>query len=78
MKPILDIILGSIRWVAIAVSGIIAGWVWLDVHFDNKVEASEKRVIEKVELMRDADMAVIKSIKEDTTLLKEHILNGRK
>lgn len=78
MKPILGIILSSIRWVAVAVSGIIAGWIWLELHWDNKVEASEKRVIEKVELMREADMAVIKSIKEDTTLLKEHILNRGK
>jgi hypothetical protein len=76
MKPIIDLIFGSIRWVLVFTSTVIGGWIWLELHFDSKVEASEKRVLKEVTLMRDTDLVLIRSIKEDTNLIKRALIKA--
>ena len=78
MKPIVDIIFGSIKWVITAVVSIISGWIWFNSYFEAKVEASETRIMENVKVMRDADMQVMNAIKQDTNLIKQHLLGRNK
>lgn len=73
METILKVIYSSIRWILVSIGMIISGWIWLDSRFDSKVEASEHRVMTRVEELRSADMEVIKSMDR-----KIDILIGRK
>lgn len=61
-----------------AMTGLIGGWIYLDTYFDTKVQASENRIMEKVSLIRQGDIELIRSIKDDTRLIKEHLLRGAK
>lgn len=60
------------------VASVILGWVWIDSRFDSKVQASEARVMDKVSIMRQADLELIKSIKEDTSEIKRALYRSRK
>lgn len=77
MKTFVDFLFQSVRLLAAVAAGLITGWLWLDAHFDQKVKASETRVFEKVNLMREGDLAIIKSIKEDTSLIKQELMRRK-
>jgi hypothetical protein len=70
----IDIIFGSVKWLIAAMTTLIGGWLWLETHFDTKVQASENRVMDKVQIMRQGDLELIRSIKDDTRIIKEHLL----
>lgn len=74
----IDILFGSLKWLIMAMTGLIGGWIYLDTYFDTKVQASENRIMEKVSLIRQGDIELIRSIKDDTRLIKEHLLRGAK
>lgn len=71
-----DIIFGSLKWLIAGMTGLIGGWIYLDTYFDTKVQASENRVMEKVQIMRQGDLELIRSIKDDTNIIKGHLLRG--
>ena len=75
MKALIDIVFSSLKWITAFCAMIISGWLWLDAHFDQKVRASEQRVFEKVDSYRREDMAVIKSIKDNTDKMMEIMLH---
>ena len=73
-----DIIFGSLKWLIMAMTGLIGAWIWLDTHFDTKVQASENRIMEKVSLIRQGDIELVRSIKDDTRIIKEHLLREKR
>ena len=73
MKIFIDAIAGSFKLIVAVVTSIITGWLFVEARWDSKIQASETKIMEKVELMRHSDMVVIQGIKEDTQYIKRRI-----
>lgn len=76
MKAFFDAMSSSLRWLIGGVVGIVTMTAAGIGFFDQKIEASEKRVMDRVQEMRQADMAIIKSIKADTHLIKRALIKA--
>jgi len=76
MKVLFDALMGSAKLIIGAVIAIVTMTIATIGFFDQKIEASENRVMERVQEMRQADMAIIKSIKEDTHLIKRALIKA--
>jgi hypothetical protein len=78
MKLLFDLIPWPFRWAIGLMMTLVTIWGIIESRFDEKVHASEVRIMSKVDSYRREDMAVIKSIKEDTHIIKQTLIMGRK
>lgn len=78
MKALSEILPWPIRWLIGIGTVVSLIWGTIETRFDSKVHASEQRVMQKVDSYRKEDMAVIRSIKDNTDLLLEHALLSKK
>jgi TRAP-type uncharacterized transport system fused permease subunit len=76
MKAFFDAISSSFKWIIGAVITIVTMTAATIGYFDQRVEASENRVMQRVQEMRQADMEIIKSIKADTHLIKRALIKA--